>query len=262
MPSAAPPLPATAAEGAAAVYFSSCLTRTMGALDGECAPRSTADAFVAVAARAGLPLVIPPGIGGLCCGTPYSSKGFTAAHAVAVNRAIDVLWNASRQGAIPVLVDTSPCTYGLRSPEGLTPENRARAARMRIVDAVEFFGTDALPGLAVRRRAGTVTLHPVCSLVKMGLLPSLMAIAAVCSERVFVPPSSGCCGFAGDRGWLVPELTASATAAAAAEVRATPSDGCYSSSRTCEIGMTRATGRVYRSWIHLLDWATDPDEVD
>ena len=259
MPAPAVPLPRTTAADGAAVYFPSCLTRTMGALDGEVTTRSTADAFLAVAARAGLPLTIPEGITGHCCGTPYSSKGFEQAHAVAINAAIEGLWRASREGAQPIVVDTSPCTYGLHDRAGLTPENRARAARMQILDAVEFYATRVLPQLHVRRRAGTVTLHPVCSLVKMGLVPQLAAIAAACSERVFIPPSSGCCAFAGDRGWLVPELTASASAPEAAEVRATESEGCYSSSRTCEIGMTRATGRVYRSWIHLLDWATAPE---
>lgn len=259
MPVAAPPLPATTGDGAAAVYFPSCVTRAMGALEGEVNPRSTADAFVTVAARAGLALTIPEGVGALCCGTPFSSKGFAEAHAVSINAAIDALWHASREGTLPVIVDTSPCTYGLRSLDGLTPENRSRAARMQILDAVEYFASQVVPRLEVRRRSGTVTLHPVCSLVKMGLAPRLATIAAACSDRVFIPPSTGCCGFAGDRGWLVPELTASATAPAAAEVRAMPSDGCYSSSRTCEIGMTRATGKVYRSWIHLLDRATDPD---
>ena len=33
-------------------------------------------------------------------------------------------------------------------------------------------------------------------------------------------------------------------------------DGYYSSSRTCEVGMTRATGEVYRSFLYLLESAT------
>jgi D-lactate dehydrogenase len=217
---------------------------------------STAAQFVAVAARARLPLYIPADTDRHCCGQPYSSKGFPDAHAIALNATVAGLWDASRHGEIPIVVDTSPCTYSLRSREGLTPENCDRAARLRILDGVEFFATEVLPKLTIHRRAASVTLHPVCSLVKMGLAPQLTTIAAACSDRVFIPPSTGCCGVAGDRGWLLPELTAAATAAPAAEVRATPADGWYSSSRTCEIGMTRATGHTYRSWIHLLDWAS------
>jgi D-lactate dehydrogenase len=253
MPRPAPRLPVTSAYGAAAIYFPACITRAFGEPPGESAGAiSTADAFVAVAARAGLPLHIPGGIERLCCGTPYSSKGFPEAHAIAVNTAIAHLWESSREGELPVIVDTSPCALTLRSMEGLSKENRDRAARMQIVDAVEFFAARVLPCLQLHPRASTVTIHPVCSLVKMGLTPALLSIAAACAARVFVPDSSGCCGFAGDRGWLVPELTAAATAPMAAEVRRVPADGWYSSSRTCEIAMTRATDQTYRSWIHLV----------
>ena len=60
----------------------------------------------------------------------------------------------------------------------------------------------------------------------------------------------------GDRGFLVPELTASATAAEAAEVRELcerePNAACFSTCRTCEIGMTRAVGRPFRPILALV----------
>jgi D-lactate dehydrogenase len=256
LPAGAPPLPRTSPAGASAILFPSCVSRTLGPLPGEADGPSVPAAMLAVAARAGVRLHIPAGIDRRCCGMPFGSKGYVDAQAISANATVADLWTASREGALPVLVDTSPCAYALTSGEGLTPENRERLARMKIVDAVEFFRTAVVPTLPRHRLAGTVVLHPVCSLVKMGLAPALTAVAAACSERVFIPPSSGCCGFAGDRGFLVPELTASATRLPAAEVRAVAADGHYSSSRTCEIGMARATGRNYRSWIHLLDWAT------
>jgi hypothetical protein len=40
------------------------------------------------------------------------------------------------------------------------------------------------------------------------------------------------------------------------EIRALRAAEIYSSSRTCEIGLTRATGTVARSFIHLLERAT------
>jgi len=186
---------------------------------------------------------------------PFGSKGYREAQEIAANATICELWSASKEGALPVVVDTSPCAYAMTSGEGLSADNRERLARMRIVDAVAYFSTTVVPALTLRKRAGTVVLHPVCSLVKMGNVTALTDLAAACSERVFVPPSSGCCGFAGDRGFFVPELTAAATKLPAAEVRAVSADGHYSSSRTCEIGMSRATGRQYQSWIHLLERA-------
>jgi D-lactate dehydrogenase len=90
----------------------------------------------------------------------------------------------------------------------------------------------------------------------MGLSDDLTALVAACADRVVVPAHAACCGFAGDRGFLFPELTASATRPEAADVRATPCDEHVSSNRMCEVALTGATGRPYRSVIHLLEQAT------
>ena len=89
----------------------------------------------------------------------------------------------------------------------------------------------------------------------MGSTAALVRIAEFVSESVTVPDAWGCCAFAGDRGLLHPELTASATAPEAAEVAAlaAPAGTAYvSSNRTCEIGMTRATGEEYRHVLEVL----------
>ena len=249
--------PATAKDGAAAVYFPACISRTMGALPGEPDETSLMEAFVAVARRAGAPVWIPDDVEGTCCGVPFSSKGYTEASAFAANRAIERFWAWSDEGRLPVVVDTSPCTHGLKtSRPQLTPENQARFDRLTILDGVEFTHDALLPGLTARRMAGSVVLHPVCSLTKMDLGAKLEGIARFCSDDVTVPLSAGCCAFAGDRGFLHPELTASATRQEAAEVKAMGCAEHLSSSRTCEIGMTRATGEVYRSYMSLLERVT------
>ena len=90
------------------------------------------------------------------------------------------------------------------------------------------------------------------------LFRSLVTLAEACSEEVVVPQEAGCCAFAGDRGFLHPELTRSATAPEATELEPQRHDGYFSSSRTCEIGMTRATGKLYRSYLHMLEEASRP----
>ncbi|HEY7677272.1 MAG TPA: FAD-binding and (Fe-S)-binding domain-containing protein [Candidatus Methylomirabilis sp.] len=249
--------PATQQAGAQAVYFPSCISRVMGHLPGEPDELTLMEALEAVARRAAVPLYIPEDIEGTCCGVPFSSKGYDEAHRVAVNRTIQRFWEWSDRGRLPVVVDTSPCTYGLATCRpSLTPENRERFDRLRILDSTAFVHDQLLSRLAVRRKVRSVALHPVCSVVKLSLAPKLEAIARACSDEVVVPLYAGCCGFAGDRGFLFPELTASATRREAAEVQAGRHDGHISSSRTCEIGLTRATGRVYRSYLYLLEQAT------
>lgn len=215
-----------------------------------------ADALLRIAGRAGVRLHVPEDAGGHCCGVPFSSKGFDAAHREAVNQTIADMYRWSRAGELAIVIDTSPCTYGLKTARPwLTAENQERFDRLTILDSIEFVATKLLPRLTLKRKPGAVALHPVCSATKMGIVPQLVEIARACSEEVVVPEQAGCCAFAGDRGFLFPELTASATRQEAAALSEEEVMGCYSSSRTCEIGMTRATDRVYRSYLHLVERA-------
>lgn len=257
MPRPARRRPTTQRAGAQAVYFPSCISRVMGPLPDEPADLSAVEAFVTVAGRAGVQVFIPDDVEGTCCGVPFSSKGYDQGHGVAVNRTIERFWEWSDQGRLPVLVDTSPCTYGvLTCRASLKPENQKKFDGLRIVDGVAFVHDELLPKLTIRRKADSVALHPVCAVMKMNLSPKLEGIARACSDTVVVPMNAGCCGFAGDRGFLFPELTESATRLEAAELQTAEHDGYFSSSRTCEIGMTRASGHLYRSFIYLLEKAT------
>jgi D-lactate dehydrogenase len=76
------------------------------------------------------------------------------------------------------------------------------------------------------------------------------------AREVFVPHAWGCCAFAGDRGLLHPELTASATAPEAHELSTRAFAAYASSNRTCEIGMSRATGKPYVHILELVEAAT------
>ena len=257
MPYAAGAVPRAAREGAQAVYFPSCISRMMGRLPGEPHDRSLMEVVLELSRRAGVPMYIPDNVAGTCCGTPFSSKGLSEAHEISVNRAIERCWEWSEQGRLPIMVDTSPCTYGFRNARGyLNEANQLHFDKMTFLDSIEFAHDTLLPKLRVKWKTGSVALHPVCSVTKLGLAPKLEAIAKACSESVLVPLDAGCCAFAGDRGFLLPELTASATRLEAIEVKERKPEACYSSSRTCEIGMTRATGRVYRSYLYLLEKAT------
>ncbi|MCL2783641.1 MAG: (Fe-S)-binding protein, partial [Propionibacteriaceae bacterium] len=72
------------------------------------------------------------------------------------------------------------------------------------------------------------------------------------ANRVDVPVDGGCCAFAGDRGMLHPELTKGATRAESAEVAKLGATAHASCNRTCELGLTRATGVPYRHILEIL----------
>ncbi len=251
------PLPVTRPEGADAIYFPACISRMMGHLPGEATELSLVEAVLEVSRRAGVQLHIPTDVAGTCCGVPFSSKGFDQAHRFSVNQAIEKFWTWSQEGRLAVVVDTSPCTYGLTTCRPyLTSENQARFDKLRILDGVAFAHDVLLPRLKITGKVPSVALHPVCSVTKMNLVGKLEAVAKACAEQVLIPRDAGCCGFAGDRGFMHPELTASATRREAAEVKASAPAEHYSSSRTCEVGMTRSTGRIYRSFVYLMEAVT------
>jgi D-lactate dehydrogenase len=90
----------------------------------------------------------------------------------------------------------------------------------------------------------------------------LHAIAAALAERAVTPAAAGCCAFAGDRGFLHTELTRSATAEEAQEVRVAEFDAYLGSNRTCEVGLNLATGRNYESFVFMLEELTRATRSD
>jgi D-lactate dehydrogenase len=251
LPGAAPGrLPGTTRKGAAAVYVPSCTNRIFRG--------GPIEALVAVSARAGLPVWIPADVAGSCCGLPWSSKGFGAAHRHKADEMVERLWRWSGEGALPIVVDAASCTGSIVEPgEGtLSEANAAHLAALTILDSVAWAHDRLLPGLEVVAKVGAATIHPTCATHRQGHAGRLGALAAALAEDVYVPPTGTCCGFAGDRGISHPELTASATRAEASELAGRHFDAYLSSNRTCEIGMSRATGKPYESVINALERAT------
>ncbi len=140
----------------------------------------------------------------------------------------------------------------------LTDDNRALHAELTVLDSVVWAAQELLPRLRIRRTVGSAVLHPTCSMRHVGAEAQLLAVAEACAREVVVPDDAGCCAFAGDRGMLHPELTASATAREAAEVTSRAFDAYLSANRMCEVGMERATGHGYCSALLELERATRP----
>ncbi|MEV0215422.1 FAD-binding and (Fe-S)-binding domain-containing protein [Micromonospora sp. NPDC050695] len=250
------PGPRTPAD-AQAVFFAACIGSIFAPEDG--ASGGSAAALLRLCDLAGVPIVVPAGTAGLCCGTPWQSKGFPAGHREMAERTLSALWTASDEGRLPIVCDASSCTHGLSQlTDALAEEDRARYGALRFVDSVTFTAEHLLPALPEPRRLGSLALHPTCSTVHLGGIDDLRAVARAVADTVTVPDSWGCCAFAGDRGLLHPEVTAGATAAQAAEVNQRDHDAYASCNRTCEMGMSRATGQPYRHVLEVLVEAVEP----
>jgi D-lactate dehydrogenase len=226
------------------VYAPSCVSRTMGPAAGDPQQRPLPEVVESVMRKAGFRILYPEAADGQCCGMPLESKGLIEAADAKADAMLAALSKASRGGRYPVVMDTSPCALRLKK--------RLTDAGLRILDVAEFLGEFALPRLDIAKTAEPVMLHLTCSTRRMGLDGSLTAVAKACAETVVVPPDVGCCGFAGDKGFTTPELNAHALR----HLPATVPEGCasgYSTSRTCEIGLSDKAGVPYRSIVYLVD---------
>jgi D-lactate dehydrogenase len=173
---------------------------------------------------------------------------------------MDRLWRWTGEGALPVVIDAASCTHGLVTdiPEVLDDAGKANHAKLQILDSVQW-ARRLLENLDVDHKLGSVAVHPTCSTRHLALVPELAALAGELAEAVTIPRTSTCCGFAGDRGFLHPELTASATAPEATELEGQSFDAHISTNRTCEVALERATGQPYRSPIEVLEELTRPE---
>jgi D-lactate dehydrogenase len=230
----------------------SCIGTLFGPADGS---RGVREAFLALCDRAEVPVTVPDEIGAMCCGTPWTSEGHLRGHRAMTGNVLPALLWASDGGRLPVVSDGASCTEGFAAMARAYDD---RGGALDVIDAVDFAERVLLPRLTVTRKLESVALHPTCSAEHLGVTGPMRRIAEAISGEAVIPDDWGCCGFAGDRGMLHPELTASATRAEAAALAARTFTAYASVNRTCEIGMTRATGKTYRHILELLDEATRP----
>ncbi|CAM4381403.1 FAD-binding and (Fe-S)-binding domain-containing protein [Vibrio vulnificus] len=230
------------------VYMPSCASRNMGQQADAPDQRPLTEVTLSLIKKAGYEVIIPAQLSNQCCGMPYDSKGMNELATNKARQLEEVLWQASREGTYPVLMDTSPCAK--RSIEQFSQP-------MEVLEPTGFVSKYLLPHLDITPLNETVMLHVTCSSRRMGLENAMITLANACASRVIVPEHIQCCGWAGDKGFTTPELNAAAVHPLKAQV---PSD-CqrgFSNSRTCEIGLSHHSGIPYQSILYLVDDASSP----
>ena len=198
--------------------------------------------------RSGMKIATPSDVANLCCGTPWKSKGRARGYSIMKTKLLAALDKSTKKGKIEVTCDSSSCSEGLKLV--------TKGTSIKASSAIDFVALQLLNKLEIKKKFASITIHQTCSDYRSGSSSSLMSIASAISDSVVVPDDWGCCGFAGDRGMLHPELTASATNAEAKSVRNNRTSAYASTNRTCEIALSRATEQSYTHILELLEEAT------
>jgi len=226
------------------VYFPACGGRIFGA--NTTAEATLPEVILELLTRAGYAPRLPQGYDKLCCGQMLASKSMAeeaAQMADAVTAALMQAADDGHGGHYPIIMDASTCSGRMQ---------KHLAGRLTLLDFHEFAHDALLPRLRLARKSGPVALHINCSVRRAATDDKLRKLIAACVEEIVEPAGVTCCGFAGDRGFVVPELNVHALRKVHEALPANCCEG-VSTNRTCEIGLTAETGRPYRSIAYLLE---------
>jgi D-lactate dehydrogenase len=229
------------------VYFPACINRSMGRSADYGQNLELIRKTEKLLQKAGFEVIHPEKVDDLCCGMAFSSKGFNKQGERKARELEKALLQVTHNGRIPVYCDMSPCLLHMKE---------VLDKRLKLFEPVEFIlihfpGRVRFTPLPVK-----VAIHSTCSSIKMGLDQQLFRLAGLCAKEVVVPDEVGCCGWAGDRGFTVPELNASALKMLKSQLPPDVKAG-FSTSRTCEIGLSLHSGISYKSIVYLVDEATE-----
>lgn len=227
------------------VYFPACISRTMGPAGDHEKQVSLSRVTENLLRKAGYRIIYPKNLENLCCGMAFNNKGFKNTALKKAKELEAALKSASNNGEVPILCDTSPCLHYMKT---------TFESSLELHDPIEFALDYLVDKLIFTRLPETVALHAVCSAKKMGLEARLVELAEKCAEKVIVPDVI-CCGFAGDKGFFQPELNAFGLRNLKKQLPKDTTSG-YSTSRTCEIGLSLHGGITYQSILYLVDRAT------
>jgi D-lactate dehydrogenase len=232
------------------VYFPSCISRSMGITKDYGSNDSLTTVTIRLLEKAGYQILFPDSLSELCCGMAFSSKGFFKQGDKKSAELYRKLSEISNNGKYPILFDTSPCTYHFKNY--LAALNGKAESKLIITEPIDFIYDNLLDKLEIKKVNEPITIHSTCSSTKMGLPDKFKALAESLSDKVIIPLEVGCCGWAGDRGFSHPELNESALENLKEAIPNHCTKG-YSTSRTCEIGLSLHSGINYKSIIYLVD---------
>jgi D-lactate dehydrogenase len=228
------------------VYFPACINRMFGISKDYEDKTALVKKTEQVLTKAGYNIIYPENLNNLCCGMAFDSKGFKSQGMAKLRELEKALLAATVGGKYPVLCEMSPCLYRMKS---------YLDKRLKLYEPVEFTLTFLSDKLVFTRLPITVAVHSTCSNTKMGLDEQLLKLASMCAREVIKPEKTECCGWAGDKGFNLPNLNKSALKYLSEELNH-DIDGGFSTSRTCEIGLTLHGGISYKSILYLVDRAT------
>ncbi|SFC72042.1 FAD-binding and (Fe-S)-binding domain-containing protein [Pseudoalteromonas denitrificans] len=231
------------------IYIPSCGGRTFAQDKNAEDQRALFEVVSSIFKKAGFEILIPKNINDLCCGMPWASKGDQNTANNTAHALISSIYPLTNNGKTPIIMDASPCTLAL---DNYSFDNMP----IKTFEVTDFIDKFILKHLKITPQLAPITLHISCSSKRQNIEHSIINLAQACANEVLIPSDINCCGFAGDKGFFLPQLNENALRPLEPQLKQCKTGKItegYSNSRTCEIGLTKATNIPYQSIVYLLD---------
>jgi len=226
------------------IYFPSCISRQFISKDYKRVP----DNIISLCQKSGISIIYPNSIKSLCCGLPYSSKGFQNGYEIMKNKTMNSLQQCVQDGS-QIITDNSPCALTLKHHL-----NQFSRKHVRVLDPVEFLDEIIFPNVSKIKPLPSMFLHTPCSIERQRLKDTSISVAQNFSNDVLYPTEAMCCGFAGDLGFFNPVLPESTGQSIEDFIQSNIDCNQFcSTSFTCELGLSKHTTKNFKSLLTIAD---------
>jgi D-lactate dehydrogenase len=210
-----------------------------------------------IANHLGYKIIIPHNIKNLCCGQLLNNKpsmsninNSTNPNSMCNNNAcssnhqkqsslllqeikntVDLVLaqnSMAQHSDISVVIDNTSCYHYFLS------QLNTQESKVKIITSIEFI-FNALPQLPLIQKFNNVILHIDCSSIKLSLAEQIRQIVSKCTRNITEPDIVNCCGFAGAKGFTIPELNQAAIKHM--QIKNMSYDVGVSGNRNCQIGL-------------------------
>ncbi|WP_120951533.1 FAD-binding and (Fe-S)-binding domain-containing protein [Helicobacter sp. L8] len=226
------------------LYFSTCINRAFAPSKRMPDSRSLQEVFESLCKKAGFGVIYPHELPKFCCGKAFINYKDLSAQNTRNNT--ELLKRLSDNGQIPIVLDHSACSAHL--VESLHDTG------LPIYDMPIFIYEILLKSLTIKPLDESVALYAMCASKRLGFSQSMRDLAQACVQgEVLEHSDTGCCGFAGNKGFLTPELNQHALLDLARFYKDKHLKRGFCSSSTCEVGLSQQTKIPFQHIAYLVD---------
>ncbi|CRF49480.1 Predicted D-lactate dehydrogenase, Fe-S protein, FAD/FMN-containing [Helicobacter heilmannii] len=230
------------------LYFSTCINRAFAPSKLMPDQRSLQEVFESLCQKAGFGVIYPKELSKFCCGKAFIDYQDLSVQNTEKNAKL--LKELSKNGQIPIVLDHSACSAYLIE--------QLEHTGLKIYDMPIFIQEHLLPHLKITPLQEDVALYTMCAAKRLGYAQNMRDLAKACVRGEIVEHiDTGCCGFAGNKGFLTPELNDHALLDFTRFYQDKKLKKGFCSSSTCEVGLSQHSNIPFQHIAYLVDSCSD-----